>query len=116
MLNLYGMLYHSRSGIAYICLVLLNIHPFTATSIIIMAIELEAIDDVKALPGGFPAAETCLPFQVDEIQEVARSLVNSIQKIFNGDVDELRKVYYEDGFWRDQVSLAWTFRTFHTVE
>lgn len=81
-----------------------------------MAIELEAIDDVKALPGGFPATETCLPFQADEIQEVARSLVTSIQKIFNGDVEELRKVYYQDGFWRDQVSLAWTFRTFHTVE
>lgn len=83
---------------------------------LIMAIELEAIDDVKSLPGGFPAVAECLPFTSDEAQSVASSLVDSVRKILSGDTAELEKLYYQDGFWRDQVSLAWTFRTFHKKE
>lgn len=79
--------------------------------------ELEAIDDVKALPGGFPDPATCTPFKEDEVQDVARSLVPAITKILqDADVAELQKLYYREGFWRDQVSLAWTFRTFHSIE
>lgn len=76
--------------------------------------ELQAIDDVKALPGGFPAPEACVHFTDDEAQDVARSLAPSIDKILRGDEAELDRLYYADGFWRDQVSLAWTFRTFQS--
>jgi hypothetical protein len=75
--------------------------------------ELEAIDDVRCLPGGFPEPEQCLPFDKDEINQIAEEFASSAQKILAGDVEELKKLYYDDGFWRDQVSLSWTFRTFH---
>ena len=75
--------------------------------------ELEAIDDVRSLAGGFPAPEQCLPFCEDEINQIAEEFAASAQKILAGDVEELQKLYYDDGFWRDQVSVTWTFRTFH---
>ena len=77
--------------------------------------ELEAIDDVNALPGGFPSPDLLKPFLEAEVQEIARSFVPSITKILQDcDEEELEKLYYADGFFRDQVSLTWTFRTFHT--
>lgn len=77
-------------------------------------LELEAIEDVSALAGGFPAAAECKPFEADKVQEIAQNLVPSIQKILTGDAQELDALYAEDGFWRDQVALAWTFRTFQS--
>lgn len=79
--------------------------------------ELEAIDDVKDLPGGFPDPATCTPFKQGEAQDIARSVAPSIVRILQeADEAELARLYHGDGFWRDQVSLAWTFRTFHSIE
>lgn len=75
--------------------------------------ELAAIEDITALSGGFPAPEQCLPFSQDEAESLAKHLLPSFERILKGDEATLSDLYYDDGFWRDQVALSWTFRTFH---
>jgi len=78
--------------------------------------ELEAVGNVLELPGDWPSGDLCKPFEQSEGQALAKQLVPQLEKILHGDKAALEALYWYDGFWRDQVALTWTFRTFHQKE
>jgi hypothetical protein len=76
--------------------------------------ELEAVGNVIELPGNWPSADLCKPFEESEGQDVAKQLMPQLEKILlHGDKAAFEALYWDDGFWRDQVALSWTFRTFY---
>lgn len=77
--------------------------------------ECYAIKSTRELPEGWPVQEWT-PIEVSEAQSLSKSLYPRIVNILNGDQDELNALLHPKGFWRDFVSLTWTFRTFHGKE
>lgn len=84
-----------------------------------MAIEVDtkvkAIEHVNELPGGW-LVEEWLPIQEEEAQSLSKTLWPRVANILKGDKAELESLMHPKGYWRDMVSLSWTFRTFHEKE
>ncbi|KAF7302875.1 hypothetical protein MKEN_01249700 [Mycena kentingensis (nom. inval.)] len=77
---------------------------------------MSAIASVEELPGGYPSPASLLPFTSEEALGIAQRLASKVVKLLVAPTKELfDELFRPDAFWRDQVALTWTLRTFHTA-
>ncbi|CAK5264807.1 unnamed protein product [Mycena citricolor] len=73
-----------------------------------------AISHISELPGSFPALDSVSAFEATEALDVARSVAPAIIEILSNPTETaINQLFLPDAFWRDQVSLSWSLRTFH---
>ncbi|KAF7302460.1 hypothetical protein HMN09_00880100 [Mycena chlorophos] len=77
-----------------------------------------AVSSIKDLPGGFPPLDalSIQAFKQEEAIPVVQSLLPKICSLLSDPRSEvIEELLYPGAFWRDQVALTWSLRTFHSV-
>lgn len=80
------------------------------------AMDPPAVKDVRDLAGDFVDSSQLLPFTDNEADEIALSIVPQIKDLLSKTTKTqkvLDELFHSEAFWRDQVSLSWSLRTFH---
>ncbi|KAJ7664931.1 hypothetical protein B0H17DRAFT_1211080 [Mycena rosella] len=76
--------------------------------------ESDRILHINQLPGSFVSLDLLSTFRENEAPDAAKSVAPAISALLStptkSGVDAL---FHADAFWRDQVSLSWSLRTFH---
>lgn len=73
-----------------------------------------ALDHVDELPGGFPDISEVAPISQEEGLGIAKSFEHDIRQLLaQPSADLIEQLFHPEAFWRDQVSLTWSIRTFH---
>lgn len=80
-----------------------------------------ALDNVAELPGAWVLPELLSPAQGIDKNAAAEIVSPKIVELLSSTDDEQMKaiideIFHEEGFWRDQVCLTWSLRTFHKRE
>lgn len=84
-----------------------------------MTHSLDAITHVNQLPGRWSDPSLLAPLHPEEALSVAQSIAPQVIAILAHPAasrDVLSELFHPDGFWRDLISLSWTFRSIHGVE
>ncbi|KAF7302474.1 hypothetical protein HMN09_00881500 [Mycena chlorophos] len=77
-----------------------------------------AVSSIKDLPGGFPPLDALSieAFKQEEAIPVVQSLLPKISSLLSEPRSEvIEDLLHPGAFWRDQVALTWSLRTFHSV-
>ncbi|KAJ7492073.1 hypothetical protein FB451DRAFT_1501505 [Mycena latifolia] len=75
---------------------------------------MQGISHISELPGSFPSLDLLSPFRDNEALDVAKSIAPAISALLSEPTKSAVEVlFHVDAFWRDQVSLSWSLRTFH---
>lgn len=82
-----------------------------------MADLITEIDSVAKLPGGWLQADLLKPIDESEASDVASEITPKVVKLLSEPsafAEVVAELFHPQGFWRDQVGLTWSLRTFHT--
>ena len=78
----------------------------------------DAIANVLQLRGAWLASDLLLPIREDEAPSIASAISPSIVDLFARPKQAaglFNELFHAEGFWRDQVALTWSLRTFYTA-
>ncbi|KAJ7665075.1 hypothetical protein DFH06DRAFT_307713 [Mycena polygramma] len=72
------------------------------------------ISDISQLSGSFVSVDLLSIFDDKEALGVAKAIAPAISRLFLDPSEaSLDALFHPDAFWRDNVSLSWSLRTFH---